>query len=130
MYGVSLAIQAHLNRLSERPSVKLALFCFHPSLKAQEFRFCASPEYATSWEMLESLALTFRTAGRSEPINNIEMINELSHHLIATTNGLPERASFIIGLVRGSPAEALFATQTLADIASDCTGESYSIKWK
>ena len=130
MYGVDKAIQAHLNRLAEHPSVKLAIFCFHPSPKSQKFRFCSSSAYADSWEMLESLVQQFRSDGHSERIDNIVRVNELNHHLIATTNGSPDQGSFIVALVFGSPAQALSATNILADIASTCTGESYSIKWK
>ena len=130
MYGVDQVIQAHLDRLVEHTSVKLALFRFHPSPKSQEFRFCASPDYSDSWELLELLAYQFCCDGHSDHVDSVVQVNGARHHLIATTNGSPDRGSFIIGLVRGSPAEALSATKILADTSSACTGESYSIKWK
>ncbi|MEL7362567.1 MAG: hypothetical protein AAFN13_10885 [Bacteroidota bacterium] len=130
MNSLDNTIQEYLNRLSTDPSVKLALFCFHPSRDAAEFRFQSTPAYSDVWSVLETVVTTIREAGQCENRDEPVLIYDEEYRLVVTRNGAANQSSFMVALVAGADKIESQTIELLADVSSQCTSEPYLLKWK
>ena len=122
-------IEAHLAKLGDHRAIKAALLRFGPTPDDDEYHFWRSARSEELWAHVTALSARFVAQGRSEVVQDTVEAYGQRFLLLATANGRPEAAPYIVAIASadGADAEALLAA--MRDAAYDCVDETHSRRW-
>jgi len=123
-------IQTHLAKLGDHRAIKAALLRFGPAPDDDEYHFRRSARSEELWAHVTALSARFVAQGRSESVlGTVEAYGGQRFLLLATANGRPEAAPYIVAIAAadGGDAETLLAA--MRDAAYDCVDETHSRRW-
>jgi hypothetical protein len=126
---VDAAIQKHLERLDDLKEIKAALFRFGPAANDDEFHFRRSARSEELWSPVTALSARFVSQGRSEAVQEMVEAYGQRFRLLATTNGRPEAAPYIIAIASAAGASSQTLLHALSVAAYACVDETHSRRW-
>jgi hypothetical protein len=127
---VDKEIRQHLAKLGDQRAIKAALFRFGPTPDADEYHFRRSARSEDLWTPVTTLSARFVAQGRSESVQDIvEVYGGQRFLLLATANGRPETAPYIVAIAAAAGAAAETLLTAMRDAADDCIDETHSRRW-